>query len=49
MQLEEAEHLLMRLIQDRILIKIEDRVRVQTDREVVAMIAKRKIAGMIAE
>ena len=39
----------MHSIRDRILIETGDRVRVQTDREVVAMIAKRKIAGMIAE
>ena len=50
MKLEEAEeHLLMRLIRDRILIETEDKVRVQTDREAEAMIAKREIVGMIAK
>ena len=50
MKLEEAEeHLLMRLIRDRILTETGDKVRVQTDREAVAMIAKKKVAEMIAE
>ena len=39
----------MHLILGRVLIKRGDRVRVRTDREVEAMIAKREIAGTIAE
>ena len=39
----------MHSIRDRILIETGDKVRVQTDGEAVAMIAKKKVAEMIAE
>ena len=39
----------MRLIRGRISIETGDKVRVQTEREAVAMIAKRKVAETIAE